>query len=475
MANKRIGQTTQRTTLVSTDKFPIERGGALNHIDYSDIETTVQALIDTSINLDRFKISVRAASLANVSLASAPATLDGVTLAANDRILLKNQTAGAENGIYVFTAAAAALTRSLDADTSVEAKSTMVVAIEEGDVHKDSLWALTTNNPITLGTTALVFEQFSYANIPTDTYANWAARKTASTLPRGWIFISDKSVYLFCIASNGVSNSGYYLAGGIYMDCIYDFTADIVYQVSDIKANIFCGNNGQTDVLLNTNGIVNNKFFDTNGNVVMTGFLGSCVDNFIDSCGSGINIANGAATANIQANQIRLGTIVTATGAGSIINNDFAGIEGVTAIVNNGVSINGCKFYAKLAITLDPSVSYSGKEIRSGYSNFDKSYDITALTTLTFHATYGNIIGIANLTATPANETINLFANFPTNHPVLIKPESGLTVTFTHATGANQPRCEGGINLVLNGTNGDWAYFVKMADGFIYQSYTYTG
>lgn len=106
-----------------------------------------------------WKASVRAASTANVNIASAPSTLDGVTLANGDRVLLKNQTAPAENGIRVFTAAAAALARAVDADSSAEVPPGMAVTVTEGTVHADQVWILTTNAAITLDTTSLAFSQ----------------------------------------------------------------------------------------------------------------------------------------------------------------------------------------------------------------------------------------------------------------------------------------------------------------------------
>jgi phage-related tail fiber protein len=106
-----------------------------------------------------WKQSVRAASTGNVSVSSAPSSIDGVTLAANDRVLLKDQTTGSENGIYTFAAAASALTRALDADSSAEVTSGLAVTITEGTANGDKVYALSTNDPITLGTTALVFAQ----------------------------------------------------------------------------------------------------------------------------------------------------------------------------------------------------------------------------------------------------------------------------------------------------------------------------
>lgn len=105
-----------------------------------------------------WKAAVRAASTGNVSVASPGATLDGVTLVTGDRVLLKNQTAGAENGIYTWTGSAAALTRTPDADSAAELVGASVL-VTEGTANQNTQWNQTIE-PITLGTTALVWAQF---------------------------------------------------------------------------------------------------------------------------------------------------------------------------------------------------------------------------------------------------------------------------------------------------------------------------
>jgi hypothetical protein len=109
------------------------------------------------------KASCRAGTTGNLTLTAPGATIDGVTLAAGERVLVKNQTLGQENGIYVFNGAAAAMTRASDADTSAEVTAGLFTFVSEGTANADSGWYLTTNNPITLGTTPLVFVQFSGA------------------------------------------------------------------------------------------------------------------------------------------------------------------------------------------------------------------------------------------------------------------------------------------------------------------------
>jgi len=80
-------------------------------------------------------------------------------MAANDRFLAKDQTTGAQNGIYVWNGAAVAATRAIDADSDAEVTSGMAVTVTEGTVNNDRVYVLTTNDPITLGTTALAFTQ----------------------------------------------------------------------------------------------------------------------------------------------------------------------------------------------------------------------------------------------------------------------------------------------------------------------------
>lgn len=115
------------------------------------------------------KASVRAATTVNGALATAyenADVIDGVTLATGDRILLKNQTTGSENGIYTVNASGAP-TRSTDADSNSEVTPNLYTFVEEGTVNADTGWTLTNNGAITLGTTALVFTQFSGAGAVT--------------------------------------------------------------------------------------------------------------------------------------------------------------------------------------------------------------------------------------------------------------------------------------------------------------------
>lgn len=118
------------------------------------------------LNNQSFKPAVRAATTANIAdlATGAPNTLDGVTLAANDRILVKDQTTGSQNGIYVVTTlgtgANGVWTRAEDFNTSAEAVPGSIVSVQEGTAGADKLFMLATNGPITLNTTSLTFSAY---------------------------------------------------------------------------------------------------------------------------------------------------------------------------------------------------------------------------------------------------------------------------------------------------------------------------
>jgi phage-related tail fiber protein len=107
-------------------------------------------------------IAVTTETATTLTLTSALITMDGVTLAVGDRILLKDQTDGSQNGIYTYTSSTL-LTRASDANSNVKVTPGMYAFVEEGTINADSGWLLTVNGTITIGTTVLTFVQFSGA------------------------------------------------------------------------------------------------------------------------------------------------------------------------------------------------------------------------------------------------------------------------------------------------------------------------
>ena len=116
--------------------------------------------VDAAVNGTDWKQSVRTATTANITL-SGLQTIDGISVLATERVLVKNQTTGTENGLY--NVASGAWSRTTDADQNVEVTAGLTVMVEEGTSQADSQWRLTTDGAVTLGTTALVFAQIGAA------------------------------------------------------------------------------------------------------------------------------------------------------------------------------------------------------------------------------------------------------------------------------------------------------------------------
>ncbi len=101
-----------------------------------------------------FKDSVKCCTTANVTISTAlnsGDSVDGVTLANGDRVLVANQTTQSQNGIYIVSASPA---RSTDADAVGELSGGSQVYVEQGTIYGDRVMAITTNGAITPGTTA---------------------------------------------------------------------------------------------------------------------------------------------------------------------------------------------------------------------------------------------------------------------------------------------------------------------------------
>lgn len=155
------------------------------------------------------KASVRVATTTNGTLATAfqnGSTVDGVTLATGDRILIKNQSTASQNGIYTVNASGAP-TRATDADSSAKVTSGMYCFVEEGTANGDTGWVLTTNQTITLGSTSLTFTKFSGVGAGQD----WVDKETPSGL------VNDVNV-TYTLANTPISGSVHLYLNGILQD-----------------------------------------------------------------------------------------------------------------------------------------------------------------------------------------------------------------------------------------------------------------
>jgi phage-related tail fiber protein len=134
------------------------------------------------------KQSVRVAATGNVVLNGAQ-QIDGVAVIAGDRVLLPSQTLAKDNGLWIV--ANGDWQRATDANSSAKVTPGLTVMVEEGTANGDSLWHLTTNAPITLGTSALTFKMLAgrtgiaagtYKSLTVDEYGRATAGANPETL-----------------------------------------------------------------------------------------------------------------------------------------------------------------------------------------------------------------------------------------------------------------------------------------------------
>lgn len=203
---------------------------------------------------------VRGASTANVSLSACSTTFDGLTLVAGDRVLLKDQSTGHQNGIYVVGTVVAGpvapLTRATDFDAAAEVQPGCLVSVAAGTANGDKVFVLTTNAAITIGSTSLAFGEAISTALSSDTPAavGTAAVGVGTTAAR----------------SDHVHAHGNQLGGGLHADATASVagfqsaagkTKEIASQlgaglrvvrgvvtanVADIAAFVIAGNDGLT-------------------------------------------------------------------------------------------------------------------------------------------------------------------------------------------------------------------------------------
>lgn len=181
----------------------------------------LQSYVDNAVQGLSWKEEVAVASTADMAVASAVvngAVVDTYTLVTGDRILLKNQTAPAENGIYIVAASGAA-SRATDADTATDIRGATVF-VTYGAAGGGKRFTLSVVGAITLGTTGLPFVLFG-----SDTSGNlvnkYAVDLTAS---------STSYVITHNLGTTDVTVAVYTISGGAEVEC--DVTHNSTTQVT---------------------------------------------------------------------------------------------------------------------------------------------------------------------------------------------------------------------------------------------------
>jgi hypothetical protein len=289
----------------------------------SSSDAATKAYVDNSLNGLQWKAPVRVASTANLAVASAVvngATVDGVSLATGDRILLKNQSSAAENGIYIVAASGAA-SRAADMDSAAECKSATVF-VAEGTANGDKAFTQTAEIT-TLGTTAQNWVQFGGAG---STYTAGSG-------------LSESPANTFNVNTGTASATGLEISGGA------------VRIASDAAGNGLTGGGGSA-LAVNT-GTASASLLEVSSDVVRisadaagAGLTGGAGSALAVGAGNGITVnANDVALASSVAGgglTYTTGVVAVGAGTGITVNADDVAIDtSVVARKSSGNIGNG--------------------------------------------------------------------------------------------------------------------------------------
>jgi len=199
------GAATVSTTLAVTGATTLSSvattTGTISTTPSNSTDIANKAYVDTVAQGLDTKASVVAGTTGNITL-SGTQTVDGVVLIAGDRVLVKNQTAPADNGLYLC--AASSWTRTTDMDTWAEVPGAYVF-VEGGSTLADTGWVCTSDAGGTIGVTAIVWAQFSGAGSGVSSINFGSTGLTPSSVTTGAVTVAG--TLAAASGGTGVSNN----------------------------------------------------------------------------------------------------------------------------------------------------------------------------------------------------------------------------------------------------------------------------
>ena len=200
------GVTASSLTSLGTIASLVVTAGTISTTPSAATDIANKSYVDTIAQGLDTKASVVAGTTANISLTGAQ-TIDGVSVVATDRVLVKNQTAPAENGIYV--ASATAWARASDMSTWAQVPGAYVF-IETGTTLADTGWVCTSNAGGTINVTAMTWAQFSGAGSGVSSITFGSTGLTPATTTTGAVTVGGT----LAIGNGGTNSTATATAGG---------------------------------------------------------------------------------------------------------------------------------------------------------------------------------------------------------------------------------------------------------------------
>ena len=289
-------------------------------------------------NID-IKQAVRVVTTSNITLSGgAPRIVDEVTLAVGNRVLVNGQTDATQNGIYQVqsvgsnVASDGTWVRSTDANVTGEMASGLVVTVSEGYAFKDTLWTLTTDDPVLIGQSVISFQQstsFSFGVINAG-----GTTILANTVGATFTFSAGNNI---AITGNANSKTVTIGVSGIETSEISNGTSNVAIDAAN--ANITMAVAGTANVV-----VVSTNLVDVVGNITASGNVtgsyffgnGSQLSGIITSVS---NINNG--TSNVSIDSANANVTVGVNGTANIAVFSSAGVEVTGNLTTTGNIVGG--------------------------------------------------------------------------------------------------------------------------------------
>ncbi|MGY8867282.1 MAG: hypothetical protein ACKVJK_16925, partial [Methylophagaceae bacterium] len=161
----------------------------------SNSDASTKSYVDQAVAGLRTRVIAECASTGNVNISNALEAgdaIDGVTLVAGDRVLLKNQSTASQNGLYLAVAnGAGAASRDPEHDTIAELSGGMIV-VNQGSVNDNKIFLCTTDNTGSVGSTSITYTVITPSNSGTVTQ----------------IGIADSGAGEFTVGNTPITSSG---------------------------------------------------------------------------------------------------------------------------------------------------------------------------------------------------------------------------------------------------------------------------
>lgn len=231
-----------RSQLVDLDFGSLAR--ILNLLDPTLAQhPATKAYVDSAVEGLAWKDSVRVASTATINLAAPGASIDGITMVANDRFLAKDQATASANGIYIWNGSATPATRAVDMNSAPEVEQA-VTTVEEG-TSAGSTFRQTAVN-VTLETTPLAWTAFgTTAPAATTGTAGIAAIATQAEVDAG--VVSNKIVAPDTLKASKLFNKGVSLAIGDGAALTYNIDHNL--NTRDVIVSVYRNSGNYDDVI----------------------------------------------------------------------------------------------------------------------------------------------------------------------------------------------------------------------------------